>query len=358
MLKEIFKLFSLLGATSFGGPAAHIAMMEKEVIQDKKWISKQHFLDLIGATNIIPGPNSTEMTMHVGYEKAGWKGLIVAGVSFLGPAVLITLIFAFLYSEYGALPTIAPYIEGIKPAVVALILQASYKLSNKAFKNNFLLVLGVLAFGLTFVGFNEIQALFFAGGLALLYYFFLKCTKRTLSILPILTNSSIFLLFFKIGSILYGSGYVLFAFLETYLVEPGVLDRSVIIDAVAVGQMTPGPVLTTATFIGYQLNGMTGALLATLGIFLPSFAFVAILNPLIPKMRSSTLLSYLLDGINAGAVAAILAVCFQMAQETIITWQAGLIFLLTLIALNKLPKINAAYLVLSSAVLGYLLNLI
>jgi len=367
-LLEIAKLFFKLGCISFGGPAAHIAMMENEVVKKRQWFTQEHFLDLIGATNLIPGPNSTEMTMHCGYERGGWKGLFIAGICFITPAILITMVFACLYQSYGQLPTVEPYIYGIKPAVIALIIMAAYRLGKKAIKNTELIILGILTIIVCLLGINEISALFGCGILGVILYYFKK--KKTIinSFLPLLIfqitdlskigNLKILLLFFKVGAILYGSGYVLFAFLNTELVANGLLTRQELIDAVAVGQFTPGPVLSTATFIGWQMNGAAGALAATLGIFLPSFLFVLLLNPLIPKMRKSKVVSAFLDAVNVAAVALIIAVCIDMSKDTLTDWRTIFIAAVSLISVFVFKKINSAFIVFGGAIIGYLLTLI
>ncbi|CAM1334137.1 chromate efflux transporter [Tenacibaculum aestuariivivum] len=367
-LKEIAKLFFKLGSIGFGGPAAHIAMMEDEVVKKRKWMTQAHFLDLIGATNLIPGPNSTEMTMHCGYERAGWKGLIVAGFCFIFPAVIITAIFAWLYQKYGQLPNVKPFIYGIKPAVIAIIIMAGYRLGKKAIKNTELAIVGSIALIACLLGVNEIITLFSCGLLGLGLYFLKQNKNNTHSFIPLLayqaseqlnlSNFKIVLTFLKIGSILYGSGYVLFAFLDTELVANGWLTRQALIDAVAVGQITPGPVLSTATFIGWQLNGITGAIVATLGIFLPSFIFVLILNPLMPKMRKSKIIRSILDAVNVAAVALIIAVCINMTKDTLINWQTILIAITSLLVVFGFKKINSAFIVLGGALLGFLLTFI
>ena len=366
-LKEIAQLFFKLGCISFGGPAAHIAMMEDEVVKKRKWMTHEHFLDLIGATNLIPGPNSTEMTMHCGHERAGWKGLFVAGFSFIFPAVVITAVFAWLYQQYGQLPEVEPFIYGIKPAVISIILMAAYRLGKKAIKNVELTILGVLAITICLLGVNEIIVLFGFGFLGLLIYLFKTKTNTLNSIIPFLLiqvvdpvkigSLKIFLTFLKVGAILYGSGYVLFAFLDSELVANGWLTRQELIDAVAVGQITPGPVLSTATFIGWQMNGVSGALAATLGIFLPSFLFVLILNPLIPKMRKSKYIGAFLDAVNVAAVALILAVCIQMGKDTLTDWRTIVIAILSLITVFYFNKLNSAFIVLGGAIGGFLLTL-
>jgi chromate transporter len=367
-LIEIAKLFFKLGCISFGGPAAHIAMMEDEVVAKRKWMTQEHFLDLIGATNLIPGPNSTEMTMHCGYERGGWKGLFVAGFCFISPAVVITSIFAWLYLQYGQLPEVEPFIYGIKPAVIAIILMAAYRLGKKAIKNSELVILGLITLVACLLGLNEIIALFGCGLLGLILYFIKKNTKTLHSFIPLLLlqlsdpikigSLKIFLTFLKVGAILYGSGYVLFAFLDSELVANGWLTRQALIDAVAVGQMTPGPVLSTATFIGWQMNGLAGAMAATVGIFLPSFLFVLILNPLIPKMRKSNIAAAILDAVNVAAVALILAVCIQMGRDTLTDWRTILIAVGSMFTVFYFKKLNSAFIVLGGAILGFVLTLI
>lgn len=360
-LKEVAFLFFKLGCISFGGPAAHIAMMEEEVVKKRKWISQQHFLDLMGATNLIPGPNSTEMTMHCGHERAGWQGLIVAGFAFILPAIAITMVFAWLYQTYGQLPKVEPFLYGIKPAVIAIILGAVYRLGKKALKNIELGILGALTLAACLLGVNEITALFACGFLGVAWYFIRKPNKQLNAFNPfvfiqvVATASSfkLFWIFFKVGALLYGSGYVLFAFLDAELVSKGLLTRQALIDAVAVGQFTPGPVLSTATFIGWQLNGFWGALAATLGIFMPSFLFVALLNPLIPKMRKSNIMVAFLDAVNIAAVAVIVAVCFEMGKDTLNDWRTLGVAIASLVAVFVFKNLNSAFIVLGGALLGY-----
>lgn len=367
-LIEIAQLFFKLGLIAFGGPASHVAMMEDEVVKKRKWMTQEHFLDLMGATNLIPGPNSTEMTMHCGHERGGWKGLFVAGICFIFPAVVITCIFAYLFVKYGQLPAVEPFIYGIKPAVIAIIVSAAYRLGKKAIKNNMLAVLSVLTVIACLFGINEIVALFACGFIGLAIHFAKNSMATTHSFIPVAVpfffasvnpgTVKILLSFLKVGAILYGSGYVLFAFLDTELVANGWLTRQELLDAVAVGQFTPGPVLSTATFIGYQMNGIYGAIAATIGIFLPSFFFVLLLNPLIPKMRKSKWISAFLDAVNVAAVALIVAVCIEMAKETLTDWRTIVIAVASLVVVFGFKKLNSAYTVLGGAVLGYLLSLI
>jgi chromate transporter len=370
-ISEIAKLFLRLGFTAFGGPAAHIAMMQQEVVIRRNWFSEQHFLDLVGATNLIPGPNSTEMAMHIGRERAGWRGLIVAGICFIMPAVLITGAFAWLYKSYGQLPEVQPFIYGIKPAIIAVILAAIYPLGKKSIKNFFLLALGVLVLVLALLDVNEVLLLFGAGLVALLMTIvFNHGTKSFKTIIPFhflqitsfdllaVTNTHLFWVFLKIGAILYGSGYVLFAFLDTELVSAGILTRQQLVDAIAVGQFTPGPVFSSVTFIGYQINGSSGAIISTIAIFLPSFFFVALLNPLVKKMRDSTYFSTFLDAVNVASVAIIAAVCYFMGRETINDWRTMTIAVISLIIVFSFRHINTAWIVLGGALAGYLLSLV
>ena len=368
-LKEVAKLFFKLGCIGFGGPAVHIAMMEEEVVRKRKWISQEHFLDLVGATNLIPGPNSTEMTMHCGHEKAGWKGLIVAGVCFILPAVIITGIFAYAYQLYGKLPQVEPFIYGIKPAIIAIIVSLMISLGKKALKTIELGVIGVIAAILAVYGFNEIYILFGAGFLGILLHL-IKTRRQTLhSIFPFVLlqitdtqvfslNWKLFWIFLKVGSILYGSGYVLFAFLDAELVSTGMLSKQTLVDAIAVGQFTPGPVFSSATFIGWQVAGLPGAIAATIGIFLPSFLFVALLNPYIPKLRKSKIMSAFLDTVNIVSVAIILAVCLEMGRASITDWRTTLIAIAGFAVTMKFKKLNSAFVVIGGAVSGYLLSLL
>ncbi len=371
-LKEVAKLFLKLGTIGFGGPAAHIAMMQDEVVVKKKWMTEQHFLDLIGATNLIPGPNSTEMAIHIGRERAGWKGLIVAGICFILPAVIITGFFAWLYKQYGQLPQIQPFLYGIKPAIVAIILAAIFPLAKKSLKTTQLAIIGIIAFILALFQFNEIAILFGAGFFAILLTTIknndLKTNTKNVipfSLLQIpntslisATNFNLFLVFLKIGAILYGSGYVLFAFLDAELVTKGILSRQQLIDAIAVGQFTPGPLFSSVTFIGYQINGFTGAVVSTIGIFLPSFLFVALLNPLVTKMRNSKLFSTFLDALNVASVAIIITVCYQMSKDAITDWRTILIAIASLLVTFGFKKMNSALVVLIGSLAGYALTFI
>ncbi len=376
---EIARLFFKLGLIAFGGPAAHIAMMEDEFVTRRKWVSREHFLDLIGATNLIPGPNSTEMTMHLGYERGGWTGLFISGSCFIVPAAVLTGILAWFYVTYGALPQVEPFLYGIKPAVIAVILGAVWKLGKKAVKGWPFAVIGVVVAVAVLLGVGEIVALL-AGGIAGMLW--LRAigygeSNTAARFIPILFQDTtavaaaggvavastislwkIGFFFLKIGAILYGSGYVLVAFLEGGLVdELGWLTQAQLLDSIAMGQFTPGPVLTTSTFIGYILAQTPGAIVATLGIFLPSFIFVLILNPIIPKLRQSAWLSAFLDAVNVSAVALMIAVTILLSVDTLVNWQTWLIALVSVLLVLRF-KVNAAWIVLGSAVLGWALTLV
>lgn len=370
-LLDVAKLFLKLGFTAFGGPAAHIAMMQDEVVNKRKWLNEQEFLDLIGATNLIPGPNSTEMAIHIGKKRAGWPGLMIAGLCFIIPAVMITYIFAWMYKLYGHLPEMQPYIYGIKPAIIAIILSAVFPLAKRSLKSISLVIIGLLVLIASLSGIYEIYLMFGAGFYAVIFSDFVSGTTdrfHTKIVLPILqipgslmmtiSNMKLFWTFIKIGSILYGSGYVLFAFLDTELVSTGLLSRQTLIDAIAVGQFTPGPVFSSVTFIGYQMNGWSGAMVATIGIFLPAFVFVALLDPLLKKMRSSARLSIFLDAVNVASVAIILSVCLSMGQEIMTDWRTLFIALISLFITFDYRKINSVWVVLGGSILGYLLMLV
>ena len=369
-LAESAALFLKLGFTAFGGPAAHIAMMHDEVVMRRKWLTDEQFLDLLGATNLIPGPNSTEMAIHIGYLRAGWRGLIVAGLCFIMPAALMVLGLAWLYVQFGTTPQANWLLYGIKPVVIAIILQALWTLGSKALKNSGLILIGIITFTMFFMGIHEILLLF-AGGLIFMVISNIR-RPRTLPAGILFPLSSLafaqtmvpfnptilFLTFLKIGAVLYGSGYVLLAFLRADLVlRLGWLTDQQLLDAVAIGQVTPGPLFTTATFIGYLLGGPSGALLATLGIFLPSFIFVAISNPLIPRIRNSPWTASLLDGVNASALGLMAAVTIQLGISSLIDLYTLLIAIVALVLLYRY-KVNSTWLIATGALAGFIFSLI
>ena len=373
-LGEIAARFLRLGVVAFGGPAAHIALMDDDFVERRRWVSRERFLDLIGATNLIPGPNSTEMTMHLGYERGGLAGLTVAGACFILPAALITGVFAWAYVEYGSLPGVEPYLVGVKPAVLAVILGALWQLGKKAVPSRRVAPIAAAVFVAVLAGVGEIVALFAGGILGMLWLrlpipgaatalpaLLLLLRQEAWAAAATLTGAADFslwklgLFFLKVGAVLYGSGYVLIAFLQGGLVdEHGWLTERQLLDAVAVGQLTPGPVLTTATFIGYLLGGWQGAMVATAGIFLPSFVLVAILNPYVSKLRTSVWTAAFLDAVNAAAVALMAAVTVELARSTLVCWQAVVIA----VAAGGLSfgwRINPAWLVVGGAAAGRLL---
>lgn len=368
-LREIGGLFLKLGIIGFGGPAAHIAMMQEEVVRKRQWLDEQEFLDILGATNLIPGPNSTEMAMHIGLVKAGWKGLLVAGICFITPAVLITGIFAWLYARYGELPAVQPFIYGIKPAIIAVVLGAVFPLAKKSLKNLEAILIGLAVLAGAFLQLPEIYLLFGAGFIALAVQVVRK-QNQVNSIIPLVftpllktgllssTNTQLFWIFLKIGSILYGSGYVLFAFLDGELVSRGLLTRQELVDAIAVGQFTPGPVFSAVTFVGYQINGFSGALVSTIAIFTPSFLLVALLKPLVHRLRNSTYFAAFLDAVNVASVALIAFICFEMGKSSISDWRTLLIAILSLLIAFGKRKINSVFIVLGGSIFGYLLTFI
>jgi chromate transporter len=333
-LREIFWSFLRLGTIAFGGPAAHIAMMEDEFVRRRNWISHTEFLDMLGASNLIPGPSSTEMAIHIGHRRGGWKGLIAAGISFIVPAMLLVMACAWAYGRFGKLPRIQHVLYGIKPVIIAIVVQALWRLARVAVKGRFLGGIGVLATAAALMGGNVLVILLSAGfGTVLLT----SSSRRSAHLSLIAFSGSwlgptgvlggavpiglggLFIVFLKFGAVVFGSGYVLLAFLQADLVERlHWLTQSQLLDAVAVGQVTPGPVFTTATFIGYLLGGVAGAVVATVGIFLPGFLLVAATRPLIPRIRSSKSAAAFLDGVNVGAVGLMIAVTWQLGRAAVV----------------------------------------
>lgn len=371
-LKEIALVFLKLGTIAFGGPAAHIAMMEDEIVAKRKWLPKERFLDLYGATNLLPGPNSTELAIHLGYERGGWLGLIIAGTCFIIPAMLIIIVFAIIYTVYGSLPEISGIMYGIKPVVIAIIFQALVRLGKSAIKNISTGAIGIIAIILSLKGFNEISLLALAGISAMIIANKEKINNNKLSmfipLLPIsnvviksdskmdMGLSSLFLTFVKIGSVLYGSGYVLLAFLEADFIErSGILTRQQLLDAISVGQFTPGPLFTTATFIGYIIHGIPGSILATIGIFLPSFILVGLLNPIMPRLRDSSWLSGLLDGVNVASWGLMAVVSWKLGISAVIDIPTIVLALISLFIVFRY-KINSAWLVLLGGIIGLILS--
>lgn len=358
-LLELAAIFARLGFTAFGGPAAHIGMFHDEFVRRREWLTDEHFLDLLGATNLIPGPSSTEMTMHIGYIRAGLPGLIVAGLCFILPAALIVTVLAAIYVSYGTTPAAAALLYGIKPVVIAIIAQAIWTLGRKAVKSPLLGVVGAAALGLYLLGINEIALLFGAALFVMIVQNARRAPTAALLWLPLaqivpITLHELFFTFVKIGAVIYGSGYVLLAFLRTDFIERlGWLTDRQLLDAVAIGQFTPGPLFTTATFIGYHLLGAPGALVATFGIFLPGFILVMLTNPLIPKLRQSRWLGALLDGVNVAAIGLMAGVTLEIARAGLIDIFTILLSLMAALLLIRY-RMNSTWLILGGAVLGVL----
>ncbi|MGZ3442929.1 MAG: chromate efflux transporter [Polyangia bacterium] len=365
-LLELAALFLRLGITAFGGPAAHIAMMEDEVVTRRRWLTREEFLDLLGATNLIPGPNSTEMAIHVGHRRAGWAGLVVAGSCFIVPAALLVGALAWAYVRVGALPRSIAILDGVKPVVVAIVVQALWRLGRSALKSWFLGVVAAAAVAASFLGLHELLILALAGLLVAVARIRPRPSAAMLLPLPfgglgtaLATSTSagllpLFLVFLKIGSVLFGSGYVLLAFLRSDLVERyHWLTNAQLLDAVAVGQVTPGPVFTTATFIGFVLRGPMGALLATVGIFLPAFVFVALSGPLVPRLRRSPIAGAVLDGVNAASLALMAAVTWELGRTAIASWWSAALAAGSLVVLAR-TRLNSVWLIAAGAVVGVL----
>ena len=376
-LVELAALFLKLGTIAFGGPAAHIAMMEEEVVRRRRWLDHQRFVDLLGATNLIPGPNSTEMAIHIGLLRAGWRGLVVAGACFIVPAMLIVWALAALYVRYGALPEAAWVLYGVKPVIIAIVAQALWGLGKAAIKSAATALVGAAVSALFFFGANEILLLFTAGFAVMIVEnlrrgwrppqnAFWALAAGTPLITPYeaaataqpVTLTALALFFLKIGSVLFGSGYVLLAFLRADLVDRWrwLTDRQ-LLDAIAIGQFTPGPVFTTATFIGYVVAGSPGALLATLGIFLPAFVFVALSSPLIPRLRRSPWAAGFLDGVNAASLGLMAVVTWQLGRAAIVDVLAAALAVIAAVIVFT-TRINSAWLVLAGGIAGLIYQLL
>lgn len=358
---QVTRLFLRLGVTAFGGPAAHIAMMRDEFVHRRRWVSDQEFLDLVGATNLIPGPNSTEMAIHLGYRRAGWPGLFAAGAAFIMPAMVIVTMLAWVYARYGSTPQATWLLYGVKPVIMAVIVQALWGLGRTAIKDALTGLAGVAALAMYFAGANEI-ALLIGVGLAVSIgrnfgraaYAVALAGAAAVSVAAAIpfSLSRLFLIFLKIGSVLYGSGYVLLAFLRADFVQRlGWLTDRQLLDAIAIGQFTPGPVFTTATFIGYILGGLPGAVLGTVGIFLPSFVLVALSQPLIPRLRRSAWAGALLDGVNVASLALMAGVSWRLGRAAIVDPTTGGLALLSLVLLVRF-RVNSAWLVAGGALVG------
>jgi chromate transporter len=368
-LIELARLFLKLGIVAFGGPPAHIAMMEDEVVSQRGWLTREQFLDFLGATNLIPGPNSTEMALHVGRIQAGWLGLLVAGASFILPSAVMVTALASAYVRFGSLPQVAGLLYGVKPIVIALIVQAVFKLAKTAVKSTWIAVVGVFAALGTVLGVDQVAVLA-GGGLLTGLVYWLRSSRRTSAKALFLSGSgfsafaapsgiaasfsrtALFLVFLKIGAILFGGGYVLVALIRSNLVAGlGWISERQLLDAIAMGQVTPGPLSTTATFIGYLLAGVPGAVIATVAIFLPAFSFVAMSGPLVPRLRQSPVAGAVLDGVNVAALALIAVVSWQLFRAAVVDWttlvMAGVSFFLLF-----RYRVNSVWLMLGGAAIG------
>lgn len=373
-LRDLAALFLRLGITAFGGPAVHIAMMEEEVVRRKKWLTREKFLDLLGAANLIPGPNSTEMAIHIGFQRAGIPGLITAGVCFILPAVILVTGLAWAYVAFGDLPKMERFFYGLKPVMIAVILQALWSLARTALKTRFLFFLSVFMLAAALAGLHEVVVIFLGGMISLLRIKTVSTHRESSkkhflgalafpALMPglvsagssastSLTAGTLFWVFLKAGSLLFGSGYVLLAFLQADLVHRfHWLTENQLLDAITVGQITPGPVFTTATFVGYVLMGTKGALIATLGIFLPAFIFVGVSAPFIPKLRSSQSMSAFLDGVNAASLSLMAVVTCHLGKLMYGEWLSSLILIGSLVALFKF-RIPSPWLILAGGALG------
>ena len=371
-LSKLFLEFFKLGFIAFGGPAAQVALMEREIVYRRRWISQQLFLDFMGSVNLIPGPNSTQMTMLAGYKLWGFRGMLATGFGFIIPAVVLTGMLAWLYVSLGHLPSIEAFFFGLKPAVIAVITGAIIQLGRKAIKNSWLALLAAGVLAATLLGLGEIAAILGAGVLGMAVYGIHKGFRGSDNLKSLepflllqaggaaasqLSTLKLFLVFVKIGAVLFGSGYVLVAYIDGELVQKlEWLSHQQLLDAIAIGQFTPGPVLTAATFVGYVLQGWTGALAATLGIFLPSFLFIVILYPIIPRLRKSPYTEAFLDSVNAAAVAVMISVTILMTIDVTSDWRAAAILVVALVVVMTFKKISSLWVILGGAALGFLLK--
>jgi chromate transporter len=380
-LKELALFFLRLGTTAFGGPAAHIAMMDDELVRRRKWLSREQFLDLLGASNLIPGPSSSELAIHIGFVRAGWAGLVVGGACFIFPAAILVATIAWAYVRFGHLPAVAALLYGVKPVVVAVILQALWGLSRTAVKSVLLATACVICVALSFAGVNAVLILAGTGAIIAAARVLSRPRKEIraagFGVFQILRRSlrvhparwfplagagaatslvpglwTIFLVFLKVGSVVFGSGYVLLAFLRADLVAHRAwVTDSQLVDAIAVGQVTPGPVFTTATFLGYLMRGPMGAIVATVAIFLPAFILVAISGPLIPHIRRSPVAGAFLDGVNVASLALMAAVTYQLGRSAIVDWLTAVLAVCSAVLLLRF-RLNSAWLVLGGALVG------
>lgn len=381
-LSDLAKFFLRLGTTAFGGPAAHIAIMEDELVRRRRWVSREKFLDMLGASNLIPGPSSSELAIHIGYLLGGWRGLIVAGVCFILPAACMVGVLAWVYVHFGKVPAVSGILYGIKPVVIAVILQALWGLGRTAIKTWFIAVVGLISMALSAWGLHPLLLLLIGGGAVILADQIIRSGRKiVLAPLSILRSAarwpkslaaatsaalgaaaplslgSLFLVFLKFGAVVFGSGYVLLAFLRADLVlHSGWLTDTQLVDAIAIGQVTPGPVFTTATFIGYLLYGTRGAVVATVGIFLPAFLLVAASGPLLPRIRESKVAGAFLDGVIVASVALMAVVSWQLGRASIVDALTAILFAVSLLLLLRF-RLNSVWLILIGALAGLLVRL-
>jgi chromate transporter len=374
-LGELAVVFLKLGVLGFGGPAAHVALMEDELVRRRGWLTRERFLDLLGAANLVPGPNSTELAIHIGRERGGWRGLAVAGTCFIAPAFAIVLGCAWVYVRYGTVPAARGLLYGVKPVMIAVVLQAVWGLGRTAIRTSSSALVGSVCLGAALLGVHELAVLL-AAGTALAARAGLRARSGGASafvLVPIAASGSVTvasaslpaasvglvplsLVFLKTGSILFGSGYVLLAYLRADLVHRlGWLSDAQLLDAIAVGQLTPGPVLTTATFVGYILAGVPGATVATVGIFLPAFVFVALSGPLVPLLRRSSAAGGFLDGVNVASLALMAVVGLALARAAVVDWPSALLAAVAA-ALLLGRRVSAAWLVPAGAIAGLALS--
>ncbi len=368
-LKEAALLFLRIGATAFGGPAAYIAIMQRETVRNRRWLDDQGFLDLVGVTNLIPGPNATEMALYLGLVRAGWLGYAASGLLFIIPGMLATLALAWAYVTYSSMPQVGWVLYGVKPVVIAIVIQALWDLGRKGVKGPLTAIIGGAVIVFYFLGFNEIALLFAGAGAVLLFRSGQYLWKRgfaALSIFPMLkvplpmlstgaipfSQTTLFLSFLKIGAVIYGSGYVLFAFFESEFVKRlGWLTHQQLLDSIAAGQITPGPVATSATFVGYLMGGWPSALLATLAFFLPSFFFVALISRIIPRLRKLWWSGAFLDGVNVASLGLMVGVTWQLGRYGVVDWFTIALVAIALFLVLRF-KVNSTWLILGGAVLG------
>src|SRR5208283_1859842 len=368
-LKEVALLFLRVGATAFGGPAAYIAIMQRETVRKRGWVDDQKFLDMLGISNLIPGPTATEMALYLGLERAGWLGYLASGLLFIIPGMIATIALAWGYVVYGSLPAVGWILYGVKPVIIAIVIQALWDLGKKGVKDPLTAAVGAAAIAAYLFGLNAIAVLFAGAAIVLLFQsgkrfwprvsaFFLLSPLLPLKITELSTDkvpfkqTTLFLTFLKIGALIYGGGYVLFAFINSEFVSHlGWLTHQQLLDAIAVGQITPGPVFSSATFVGYLMGGWQSALLATLAIFLPAFVFVALASRILPSIRKAWWAGALLDGVNVSALGLMAAVTYQLGRAAIIDWFTIALTIVTLVLVLKV-KINSTWLILGGALLG------